>query len=220
MYKVCFNENDQIIGFNIDTCFSYINLFSITDVKKTIMEDKFVEKLDSFGRNVFLKKHKETGETVNVSLMNNENYFEDELFEYTKQYKTMKDNKVIYLVDESDKFTLEDIVEIKKEQLKKHYECSSCELYEFFNNIEGSNYICGKNFVRINENSNLSLNKLKCKKNSNIIIHCETDNDIKVFLNSKEVSMSEFFKTTSENIKVSFKGNNEVNIYSIGILFK
>lgn len=220
MYKVCFDKNDKIIGFNVKNCISYINLFNITNVNKCISEDKYVEELDSFGRRVFIKKHKKTGNTVLVSSMENRDFFEDELFEYTKKIKKIQEEKIIYLVNECDKFTIEDIINAKKEQLIEKYECSDCELFEIFDNVKGENYVGGKNFIRINENSQIELDKVKCKKNSNVIIYCENDKNINITLNKKMVNGNEFLKVTAENIKLGFNSDEEINIYSIAILFK
>lgn len=220
MYKVCFNEKDQIIGFNISNCIRYINLFNIEDVTKEIFEDKTIEQLDSYGRNVFIKKHKETGNCVFVSSMENDDFFEDELFEYEKQYKIVKQKKVVSLLNECNLFTLEDIIDIKKNQLINKYQCSDCQLYETFEDMQGSKYIRGKNFIRINNTSELLLNKLKHKKNSEMQIYYETDKNIDIFLNNKKANCENIYKITTEKIKLEFKGEQESNIYCIAVLFK
>lgn len=220
MYKVCFNEDNKIIGFNINNCISYINIFDIANVTKEILCDKYVEKLDGFGRRTFLKKHKETGNTTIISSMEKEDFFEDELFEYTKMFKKIYEKRIVRLVDECDKFTLNDIVEAKKCQLISKYECSSCELFESFDNINGENYISGKNFIRITNNSKVELDNIKCKKTSNVMIYCENNNKTEILLNDNIIEENKFCKAGTNNIKLELKSNNEVDIYSIAVLFK
>lgn len=220
MYKVCFNEDNKIIGFNMKNCIRYVNIFDISNVTKEILCDKYIEKLDVLGRRMFLKKHKETGKTVVISSMAKDEFFEDELFEYTKIFDKVQEKKTIYLTNESDKFALNDIIEAKKSQLLNKYECSSCILFESFDNISGENYISGENFLRINSNSKVELNNIKCKKTANVMIYCENNNGTEILLNDKVIEENTFCRTNANNIKLQLQSNNTVDIYSIAVLFK
>lgn len=220
MYKVCFNEDNKIIGFNIKNCINYVNVFDIVSITKEILCDKYVEKLDSLGRRTFFKKHKATGKTIIISTMETSDFFEDELFEYTKIFEKVQETKTIYLVNESDKFTLDDIIEAKKEQLLNKYECSSCMLFESFDNIKGENYISGKNFIRITSDATVELENIKCKKSANVIIYCENNNGTEILLNNKVVEQNALCKVNANNIKLQLTSNIDVDVYSIAVLFK
>lgn len=220
MYKVCFNEDNKIIGFNIQNCINYVNIFDIVSVTKEISYDKHVDKLDSFGRRTFLKKHKKTGDTIVISTMETDDFFEDELFEYTKIVEKIQETKTIHLVNESDKFTLDDIIEAKKEQLLRKYECSSCMLFESFDSISGENYISGNNFIRITNDSKIELDAIKCKKSTDVIVYCENSNGTEILLNNKAVEQNTLCRVNADNIKLQLTSNTDVDIYSIAVLFK
>lgn len=220
MYKVCFNEDNKIIGFNIKNCINYVNIFDIANVTKEILCDKYVEKLDSLGRRTFLKKHKETGHTIVISAMEKDDFFEDELFEYTKIFDKIQEKKIIYLVNESDKFTFNDIIETKKSQLLNKYGCSSCLLFETFDNIYGENYISGNNFIRITKDSKVEFDNIKCKKTADVLIYCENNNGTEIMLNNKVIEENKFCRTNANNIKLQLQSDDVVDVYSIAILFK
>lgn len=223
MNKICFNQFNEIIGFNLCNCSNYINIFDVDNIAKTVYKESLEEKLDSIGRRIFLQKHKRLKKSTYISSMEIDD-FEDDNFIYEKQYICVKKPHISYLSNESHNFTLEDILNSKKEQLIEKYNAQDCILFENFDNIfdNSSTQKCllGKTFIRIDNGSKLHSNEITIPEHSQIFIYCESDNDINILLDGKKVALNKFIKHSSKNIKLEIKSKEKSNIYSIAILIK
>lgn len=224
MNKVCFNSNNEIIGFNINNCFDYINIELIDNIEKTVLEKVKEEKLDTFGRRTFVKRHKLLKKHVEISSMK-ENDFEDENFIYEKQYVFTEKPRKSYLINESYNFTMEDILNEKRKQLKEKFGAKDCILFEtfdneIFDNESNTNLVIGKTFIRLNNESNFSINKLEIPKHSQVLIYCENDNEITISEKENNININEYFKHSAKYLNLSIKSSEKVNIYSFAILIK
>lgn len=223
MNKVCFDINDKIIGFNINNCYNFINIDDVDNIYKIVYDDKVEEKLDTFGRKIFIKQHKAMRKSMQVALMT-DNDFEDNDFIYKKQYEIKKAERKSYLTSESNNFSFEDIINEKCKQLVNKYSSNECLLFEtfnneIFNNDLNVNCIIGKTFIRLNEESVLNIS-LNIDKHSQILIYCETDNNIDIKLKDNIVCAHEYIRHSSKKINLTITAKNNTNIYSFGILIK
>lgn len=222
MYKVCFDEDNKIIGFNIDKCMSYINLFDITHVSKKIKENRKEDKLDSIGRRIFKKINKIT-KTRSTHFCTSDCNFEDNDYTYEKEYNTVEYYNEYSLLNESNMFTEEDIVNEKKKQLQNKFEANGCLIIELFNSLDEdiklSNCVLYKDYLKVNNKSEICIN-FKLETHKEILIYCESNNDLKFLYNENEVNNNEYIKHRSKNVELKIESSENADIYSIAILFR
>ncbi len=223
MNKICFNQFNEIIGFNLCNCSNYINIFDVDNINKTVYRESLEEKLDSIGRRIFLQKHKRLKKSTYISSMELDDY-EDDNFTYEKQYINIKKPYISYLCSESQNFTLEDILKSKKEQLIEKYNAKDCILFENFDNVfdntSTQKCLLGKTFIRIDNSSKLYSNEIVLPEHSQMLIYCESDKDINIISDEKKIALNKFIKHTSDKINLEIKTKEKSNIYSIAILIK
>lgn len=220
MYKVCFNENDNIVGFDLSNSIYYINLFNIKDVRKEITEYDYTQKSDSFGRKLYYMIGDDNVkiETPHTDMINCK--YEPIMVKKPRK----RDAELIF---ESNLFSENDIVIEKRKQLIDKYKCSDCLLFELLDendDVQFDNVISGTNIIRILENSETVSNKILLPKHKNISIYCESDYelDIKIsgdgvgFVNYKKDSFINY--ASYGNLYIKLKAAKETNIYCLAIL--
>lgn len=224
MNKICLNQNNEIIGFNMNNCFNFINIENVDDIYKIVNETHNVEKLDEFGRTIFTKQHKALNKKMNIALMAEDDSFDDNDFLYTKQYEQKVTQRKSYLINESNNFTFEDLVDEKVKQLKNKFGADECILFETFNNDIfvndcNNNCIIGNTFMKINSESDLNIT-IDLEKHSQIMIYCESDNDVVFKIKNNIMLQNEYVKHTTKKLNLNITTENVSNIYSIAILIK
>lgn len=221
MYKICFDKDDNIIGFDLENPIYYINLLEINNVEKEIDEIIDKHEIDSLGRKIYLKINT-GGDVIGKTV-----YINDNNFTYKPSYKQIVNKRMVKLIVEPDKFTIDDILQIKKDQLISKYECSDCILFELFNddNILKSGVNTGKNIINLCECCEVSSNKINIDNNSQISIYYESNNNLEIYVsdNNKNFSQmleNEFININKKNIYLKIKSHQEVDIFCIAILLK
>ena len=110
-------------------------------------------------------------------------------------------------------------------QLKEQFNSKDCLLFETFNNEIFDNdlttdCIVGKTFLRLNENSEINVNKIQLPKHSQLLIYCECDNDIDIEVKENIINLNEYFRHSSKELSFKINCKQKTNIYSIAILIK
>ena len=209
MIKVCFNEKNEIIGFNLKDAIYFINLFNI-NVNKNITERVFVQKKDSFNRKLY-KITKNNKEYITTN-----NKVEDAMVEEYSEY--IEKIKSVSLLKNPELFTLEDIKNEKINQLKFRNDNAECILIEFMDDNNCFNN-SGKNVLIIN-GENIS-NKITLSEHSQLKIYYESDNSIDVFFGKTLKSISttplndDFQYHTDQSIIIKISGNANINCLAI-----
>lgn len=217
MYKICFDENDNIIGFDLSICDYYINLFDINNVTKEIIEYESIQKVDSYGRKLYyMVNDSKKSEVINTNILN---------CEYEPIMLQIPITREIRLTYEPNLFNMNDILIEKKKQIINNYKCLDSVLYELINEQEILNFnaISGKNIIRISGNSEVISNKITFNSNKKIKIYYESDQDINIqisnngenFINMKKNS---FVPYTDNSIYIKLNCTKETNIYCMAIL--
>lgn len=214
MEKICFDKNDKIIGFNLKKSLYHVNLFYLHGINKQINKTRKINATDSLGRQLYYK----------IDSNNVTSYIDETKKSLYKPFLIDK-NYVMesYLTYEPNQFNLQDIINIKKNQLLENFKCKECILDELLNdNIFKFDGIQGKNFIRI-INDNIISQCINLNNNKNIAIYYESDNDIKIDISYDgityvEIEKEKFINYEYDSIFLKLKSPIETNIYSICIL--
>lgn len=219
MYKVCFDNLNNIVGFDISSP-TYINLFDINDTSKYVTKYNDVQIKDSLGRNMYYQYDKKNDITTNVTFIQ-DNYG----YQYTPMISSVAMKVKLTLVNNSNNFSIEDIIEEKNKQLISKYNCNNCLLYELINDSNDIkfNTNIGKNIIKINANSEIISNEIQLTDNNKISVYCETDNDIKILISNDqktwiEIQKDQFLDYKDNVIFIKLISIIETNIYCIAIL--
>ena len=219
MEKVCFDDNNNLIGFNLQDSTNFINLFNI-NINKTIMEFKNINAKDSLGRQLYKIIDKNTNkEIISNQIINNEE-FEIEKYKIPSEKK-----KVISLLNNIGDFTIDDIMLEKSRQLKEKYKCNDCIAYELLNDNIKFNTDMGKNVIKIYANKEISSNQIKLNDPNQIAIYYESDNDLQIEIsannrNWKSINKEEYIDFNNRNLYIKFLSSKDSNIYSVAILIR
>jgi hypothetical protein len=220
MYKVCLNDSNNIIGFDLKNSNYYINLFDINNVTKNIKEYKEEQVRDSLGRKMYYQYNTLSDITSITYIIDN-----DSKYTYTPITTLVPVENNVLLVSDTDKFTLSNLIHIKKEQLKNINNCKDCILYELLDDsmLLTFNTNIGKNIIKLYSNSETISNRVALSNNSKIAIYYEADNDLNIAISSDEkkwinVEKNQFIDYTEEQLFIKFSSTNETNIESIAVL--
>lgn len=213
MYNVCFDFNDNIIGFNLINSLYHVNLFYLHDIKKIVQKIEKIHAQDSLGR----KLYQDLNDNKIVSYKINENsipYMIDKIF-----------NKELYLEYDSNEFNLNDILEIKYNQLSEKFNCDYCILDEFLSdqNLFNFNATSGKNLMIIN-NDAIS-QEINLENYSDFAVYCESTNDVLLEISYdnksfQKISKETFIKKENNSIYIKIIAPQKTNIYSFALLLK
>ena len=222
MYKICFDQFNNIQNFDLFNSVNFINLFNIKEVSKDVIETEKIQSQDYLGRNLFYKINKKlnTKETVV------ENYDINDINEDIEYIPVTYDNpitKKVFLISEPYKFTMQDIINEKNNQLLTQYNCKKCLLYELLDNkhVINNNSNTGSNIININ--GEVISDEIKLSNNKKISIYYESDNDINISVSNDtktwlDIKQNQFINFNNDNLYIKLISNCETNIYCLAIL--
>lgn len=204
MKKICFDKKNKIIGFDLEDSRYYINVFYINNIYKNIQKSIKINDVDDLGR----KKYR---------------------IENNKKIPLLIDKEVkskCFLEIEPNEFNVNDIIDIKKNQLIKKYNCSDCLLEELLGddvfNFKGAT--CGKNILKILSNNEIISNKISTEYEK-FYIYYEADNELTIEYSYNGINYHKFYfnevlKSTNSGFTIKISSKKETNIYSFAILLQ
>ena len=220
MEKICFNNKNELIGIDLNDSINFINLFDI-NINKKIKQYKNENAKDSLGRQLYKIIDKNTNEyTISNQIINN-NELQTEKYIYQVPIKTE-----ISLLNNIDQFTIDDIINEKKNQLQQIYDFNDCILYELLNEEDITfNTDMGKNIIKVYKDKEIISNQLKINNAEQVAIYYESDDDLQIEISAnkriwKSINKGEYINFNNKNMYIKFLSPNDTNIYSVAILIK
>ncbi len=221
MKKVCFDKNDNIIGFDLQNADNFINLFDINGVNKIMKEYDEVQVKDSLGR----KLYKVGNDSLYVITDDIDNVKEDVT---VKEFTTLVPTNVEYsLTINPDKFSIGDIIEEKNKQLINYFGCTNCIGNELVENDNQIKFNCdsGKNVIKVYPNQDIFSNQIKLSGETQIAIYSESDEELQIEISANKkdwtkVDNCNFIDFNKKILYIKCSSNVENNIYCISILIK
>jgi hypothetical protein len=220
MYKVCLDNNNNIVGFDLKNSIYYINLFDINNVTKDIKQYKEEQLKDSLGRKLYYQHNKQEDDTSVVYIIDNNSTN----YEYTPIITNIPIINEVFLIKDTNYFSLDNLISIKKEQLIKNFNCKDCILYEMLDSPAITfNANIGKNVIKIYSNSEAISNKIEMSNNSKIAIYYEANQDLNIAISDDaktwiQIKRNEFIDYNNKEIFIKFISTTETDITSISIL--